>query len=68
MSGLKFVKRFERIEMLIKLRNTGNPRELSNKLGVSERSVYRIINDFKLYNPNDIQYSKYYKSYVFVES
>jgi transcriptional antiterminator len=67
MSGLKYIERIERIESLIDRKATGNPRELANSLGVSERTVYRIIQDLISYKNIKIEYSYPYNSYVFSE-
>jgi len=37
----------ERIDQLIRLKATGCPREFAEKLGVSERKMYRLIRDLK---------------------
>ncbi|WP_317172713.1 hypothetical protein [Echinicola salinicaeni] len=52
---------------LIEKKKTGRPGELARKLGVKERSVYRILDDLKLSIEKDIQYCKENKSYVFLE-
>ena len=67
MSGIKYIKRIERIESLIRRRATGNPKELANSLGVSERTVYRIIQDLISYKNIKVEYSYPYNSYVFSE-
>lgn len=67
MSGIKYIERIERIESLIKRKATGNARELANSLGVSERTVYRIIQDLISYKHTKIEYSYPYNSYVFSE-
>jgi len=37
----------ERIDQLIRLKATGNPRQLANRLEVSEATVFRIIETMK---------------------
>jgi len=47
---MEFIKQIERIqkaEKLIRFEKTGNPELLANKLGVSRRQMYRIIEFFK---------------------
>lgn len=67
MSGIKYIERIERIESLIHRKATGRPRELANSLGVSERTVYRIIQDLTIYKNMKIEYSYPHNSYVFCE-
>jgi DeoR/GlpR family transcriptional regulator of sugar metabolism len=67
MSGIKYVKRIQRIESLIQRKATGSPKELANCLGVSERTVYRIIQDLISYEDRRIEYSYPYNSYIFLE-
>ncbi len=43
---MKFIEYQEKIEIILKLAkysNTGTPKELANKLKISERTVYRLI-------------------------
>ena len=37
----------ERLDYLIRTKSTGNPKELSTRLGVSERTIYRLIKDLQ---------------------
>jgi DeoR/GlpR family transcriptional regulator of sugar metabolism len=65
MSGMKYIERIARIEDLIQRKATGRPRELAVSLGVSERTVYRIIQDMINYKNVKIEYSYPNNSYVF---
>ncbi|WP_173074120.1 HTH domain-containing protein [Tenuifilum thalassicum] len=47
MNIIEIKNELERIDRLIRLKATGSPKELADKLGVSERHVYRIINQLK---------------------
>jgi predicted DNA-binding transcriptional regulator YafY len=47
MSLINDVHKMERVDQLIRLRMSCTPKELAKKLGVSERTVYRIIRDMK---------------------
>ena len=67
MSGIKYIERIERIESLIHRKATGSPKELAHILGVSERTVYRIIQDLIQYKNTRIEYSYPVNSYVFSE-
>ena len=60
----KYINRFQQLEQLIRLQNTGNAEELGNKLGISKRHVYRLIEEFKDLGL-EIEYSKYYRSFVY---
>jgi hypothetical protein len=64
MVAMKFINKILRINTLVKLRATGNPRELACKLGISERSVYEYIHDMKeLGAPIAFSYS--HNSYIY---
>lgn len=52
---------------LIEKRKTGSPKHLAKKLGVTERSVYNILESLRMFFPKDIVYSAEEKSYVFLE-
>ena len=47
MIAIKYINRLKRIDQLIRLEATGNPKELATKLNISERQLYRYINDLK---------------------
>jgi len=64
MSAIRYINKILRINTLVKLRATGSPRELANKLGISERSVYEYINNMKeLGAPIAFSYS--HNSYIY---
>ncbi len=69
MSGLKYFERYLFVNELIEKERTGNPPTLAAKLDVSERTIYRIIDDLRLYYDGDIdiQYVNEKKSYVFIK-
>lgn len=56
-----------RIHDLIQSNRTGNPKELSSKLGISERSVYNYVSFMRkdLKAPIAFNYNK--RSYEYVE-
>lgn len=66
-SGVMIFKQIERIQYidnLIQKRKTGNAKELSNKVGVSRRHIYRIIENLKdLGVP--IEFSKIDNSFIY---
>jgi len=47
MSLIEQLKQIERIDNLVRKKATGTPKELSNRINVSERQVYNIINLMK---------------------
>lgn len=64
MPAMKFINKILRINTLVKLKATGNPRELASKLGISERSLYEYIHDMKeLGAPIAFSYS--HNSYIY---
>lgn len=67
MNGLKYYERTTLLIELIEQRRTGSPRSLARKLGVTERTVYNILESLRLFFPQDIVYSVEEKSYVFME-
>ncbi|BDX38719.1 hypothetical protein CYCD_20740 [Tenuifilaceae bacterium CYCD] len=58
----------ERIDQLIRLRTTGNPLNLANKLNISERHVYNIINKMKDVYKAPIEFDKDCNSYIYKET
>lgn len=40
-------KRIERIDQLIRIKGTGTADQLAEKLGISRKSVYNLINEMK---------------------
>lgn len=67
MHGLKYYERTTLLIEMIENRKTGSPRNLAKKLGVTERTVYNIMESLRLLFPKDIVYSAEEKSYVFME-
>jgi predicted DNA-binding transcriptional regulator YafY len=47
MNLIERITQIERLDCLIRRKATGSPRNLSTRMGVSERQVYNIINDMK---------------------
>jgi len=47
MKLIEHIHLLTRLDNLIRRKATGTPKDLSNKLGVSERHAYRLINDLK---------------------
>lgn len=67
MGGLKFYERTKLLIELIEKKKTGSPEDLAQKIGVSKRMVYHILDDLRLCLEKEIIYSKEEKSYIFEE-
>ncbi len=63
---LRQIELIERLDKLIRFEGTGNPRELSDRLKISEAKLYRLINTMKELNA-PISYNFAKKSYVYEE-
>ncbi len=64
---MKFFKEMnllERLDQLIRLKATGKPCELAERLGISERDVYRIIAELRSMDIK-IAYCKSRRSYYY---
>jgi len=64
MKTLKQLKRLKRMHQLIKIANTGTPKEFANKLQISESQLYNILDSLKD-KGFPINYSKRLKSYEY---
>jgi len=67
MAGLKYYERTKLLIELIENKKTGSPGDLANRIGVTKRMVYHILDDLRLSMEKGIIYSKEEKSYVFEE-
>jgi predicted DNA-binding transcriptional regulator YafY len=47
MSGLKYISRLERIDQLIRQERTGNAPAFANRLEISVRQLYNLIEELK---------------------
>ncbi len=56
---------YERIDQLIRMKATGSPTELSNRLGISESHLYRVLRKMKDEAKCPIEFSKNDNSYVY---
>lgn len=64
---MKFFEQLERLEQmhqLIKLHATGTPKEFAQKMGVSERTLYELLNIAKELGAC-IEFNRYCRSYVY---
>lgn len=62
------LNRIDRIDQLIRLKNTGTAKELAEKLAISERQVYNIINILRFELNAPIEYNKESESYIYKEA
>lgn len=62
----KYLSRLQKLDQLIRQNQTGTPKELAHKLGISERQAYNYIEEMKdLGLP--VFYDRYRKSYCYEE-
>jgi len=47
MSFFDHIQQLERVHNLIRLKSTGRPIEFANKIGISERTLYRILDELR---------------------
>ena len=64
MKTLKQLERLKKMHQLIKVGNTGTPKEFAFKLGISESQLYNILEDLKI-KGFPIKYSRSIKSYEY---
>lgn len=62
-----YISRLKRLDSLIRRKQTGCIRELSDKMDLSERHTYRYINALKKMNA-PVEFSYFLNSYHYVES
>ncbi len=68
MTGFKYYERIKLLLELIEKEKTGTPENLARKLGISVRTLYRIIEELNSNNSFVIQYSSEKKSYIIVRN
>ncbi len=61
---LQQIELIERIDQLIRLRATGTPKKLAQRLDLSEASLYRLIETIKGMGA-PVEYSLRYQSYIY---
>nr|WP_321354503.1 hypothetical protein [uncultured Draconibacterium sp.] len=64
MSFLEQLERLEHMHQLIKMRATGTPKEFADKIRVSERTIYELLNIARDLGA-DIEFNRYYHSYIY---
>lgn len=63
----KYLVRMQYLQQLIEKQNTGTPKELADRLGISERMLYRYIDELKE-SKQPIAFCRKRKSYVFLSA
>ena len=58
------IYRLQRINQLIRMKATGPPCQFSDRLGISERQLYRLLDELKSYGL-PIEYSRAGQSYYY---
>ncbi len=64
MKTIKNLERLQQLNELVKQENTGTPKELADKLGISERSVYNLVEFLKDWDA-PICYCRKQKTYYY---
>ncbi|MBN2164916.1 MAG: HTH domain-containing protein [Marinilabiliaceae bacterium] len=64
MPAIKYINRLKTIDRLIQLKMTGSPKELAIKLEISERQVFRYIENLQELG-GKIEFDKLLNSYVY---
>ncbi|MEY4604027.1 MAG: hypothetical protein RIT43_1319 [Bacteroidota bacterium] len=59
------IKHFITLNELIKEQKTGSPSEIAKKLGISERMVYKYIEDLKIEFNAPVKYSRSERTYYY---
>ena len=67
MAFLKYIERYQNIDRMMRMENTGSPKEFANKLGISESHLYFCLKELKEYGL-PIAYSSYKRSYYYSEA
>lgn len=60
----KYIDRLERIDQMIRWKNTGTPKEFACKLGISKRCLYDYLEELKTFGAV-ILYDKKNKTYFY---
>lgn len=66
MSIEEYIHKLQHVDNLIRIRGTGAPKEFARKIGVSERTLYRYIQELRDYGAV-ITYDEHRQSYVYEE-
>ena len=66
MYSIKNLERLQQLHLLIENERTGSPKELANRMHISERLVYNLMEQLKDFNAN-IRYDRGRKTYYYGE-
>ncbi|MFZ6012051.1 MAG: helix-turn-helix domain-containing protein [Bacteroidota bacterium] len=61
----KYITRLLKTDQLIRRKATGSPKELAEKLDISESTVYRVIKILKENMKLSVEFNKEHNSYVY---
>jgi hypothetical protein len=64
MNNLTYIRRLQKLHLRIKGANTGSPKVLANQFGISERSLYCLLDILRDMNAK-IYYSRKRKTYYY---
>ena len=65
MALYNYINRIERMDTLIRRKSTGTPKELAEKLNISERWLYIFLDELRSELDCPIRYDRRKKSYVY---
>jgi hypothetical protein len=60
------INRFQKIHKLIAARRTGKPADFARQIGVTERQLYNLLDEMKMFFP--IEYNRYLNTYYYTNS
>ncbi len=63
---MKKISQLERVDALIRKKATGTPSELAQRMALSERSIYHLIEDIRGLGAS-IKYCKFQQTYYYAE-
>jgi len=63
---LQQIELIERIDQLIRLKATGTPKKLAERLDISEATLYRLIETIKKMGA-PVEFSSRYQSYIYLD-
>ena len=65
MALYNYINRIERMDTLIRCKSTGTPKELAEKLNISERWLYIFLDELRTELDCPIRYDRRKRSYVY---
>ena len=67
MNFIEQIQRIERLDQLIRLKATGNPNELADKLEISNRQLFNLLNIMRNELNAPIRFDNESNSYIYAE-